>query len=143
MIALDTNVLARFYVLDEADRESGPQHALAVAALGKPGKFFVPKTVMLEFEWLLRGFYGYARADILRVFDQLANLPMVHIEDSDVVATAIAAYREGLDFADALHLASSAQCAKLMTFDDRGFARRAKRMKLKPDVVLLGAKGKA
>ena len=142
MIALDTNVLARYYVRDEADRESGPQHALAVKALAMPGKFFVPKTVLLEFEWVLRGFYGYARTDILRVFDHLANLPMVHIEDGDTVAAAITSYRAGLDFADALHLASSAQCERLLTFDDRGFARPAKRMKLKPDVALLGARGR-
>lgn len=42
----------------------------------------------------------------------------------------------GLDFADALHWASSSGCDRLMTVDDRGFARRARRLELTPEVAL-------
>lgn len=136
MIALDTNILARYYVLDEADRESASQHDRVVQALSQNKRFFVPKTVLLEFEWVLRGFYGYERAAILRVFDHLLALPMILIEDMETVSAAIESYRRGLDFADALHLASATECELLLTFDNRGFARVANRMKLKPSVAL-------
>ena len=47
---------------------------------------------------------------------------------------------QGMDFADALHLAGSAHCAALYTFDDRRFARRARRLAgVTPVVVPDGA----
>ena len=136
MIALDTNILARYYVLDAADVESGRQHAQAVKALSGKDRFFVPKTVLLELEWVLRGFYDQPRDNILRVFDHLMAMPMVRVEDERVVTAAIDVYRAGLDFADALHHASAHGCERFLTFDDRRFARLATRMKLKPNVVL-------
>lgn len=136
MIALDTKILARYYVLDEADTESARQHAQVIKALLGQGRFFVPKTVLLEFEWVLRGFYGQTRADILRVFDHLMALPMMRIEDESVVSAAVSAYRAGLDFADALHHAYAHTCEGSLTFDNRGFVRPATRMKLKPTVGL-------
>ena len=136
MIALDTNILARFYVRDAADSESARQHAQVVKALSQRERFFVPKSVLLEFEWVLRGFYEQSREDILRVFDHLLAMPMVRIEDESVVTNAINAYRAGLDFADALHHASAHACERFLTLDIRGFARPAKRLKLKPEVVL-------
>ena len=136
MIALDTNILARYYVVDAADLESARQHAQVVKALSGKARFYVPKTVLLEFEWVLRGFYDQPRNDILRVFDHLMALPMIRIEDESVVTLAIDAYRSGLDFADALHHASAHRCERFLTFDDRGFARPAGRLKLRPSVML-------
>ena len=52
MIALDTNILARYYVVDEADPESARQHAQVVKALSGKERFYVPKTVLLELEWV-------------------------------------------------------------------------------------------
>ena len=136
MIALDTNILARYYVVDASDAESQRQHVEATKALSAKSRFFVPKTVLLELEWVLRGFYGQARNEILPVFDHLLALPMVRIEDERIVNAAIESYRAGLDFADALHHASAHGCEQFLTFDDRGFARPAARMKLQPKVVL-------
>ncbi len=138
MIALDTNILARYYVRDAADAESARQHAQVVKALSGNARFFVPKTVLLEFEWVLRGFYDQTRDDILRVFDHLMAMPMVRVEDESVVTAALNTYRTGLDSADAIHHASAHNCAAFLTFDDRGFVRPAARLKLKPTVVLPG-----
>jgi predicted nucleic-acid-binding protein len=136
MIALDTNILARYYVVDASDAESARQHAEATKALSVKSRFYVPKTVLLELEWVLRGFYGQARNEILQVLDHLLALPMMRIEDECVVNAAIESYRAGLDFADALHHASAHNCKQFLTLDDRGFARPATRMKLQPKVVL-------
>jgi predicted nucleic acid-binding protein len=52
---------------------------------------------------------------------------------------ALELHANGLDFADALHWCAAAKCSRFVTFDDRGFARRAKRIKRFPEVVLPGA----
>jgi hypothetical protein len=52
------------------------------------------------------------------------------------VKDALDLHRRGLDFADALHWVSSAACTRLVTFDDRSFARRARRLGRSPEVGL-------
>ncbi len=132
MIGLDTNVLARYYVEDAADTEAQRQRAAAQRLIesGKPLK--VAKTVLLELEWVLRGFYGFAAEDIGKVFAHLLALPQVQVEDRSNVEAAVSHYRAGLDFADALHHASYGDCRSMSSFDDRRFARRAKKLGLIP-----------
>ena len=136
MKAIDTNILARYYVQGDGDREAVKQHPIAVRIITESPRLFVPKTVMLEFEWVLRGFYEFTRAEILKVFDHLLALPNVTVEDEAVVDQAMSRYRDGLDFADALHHASSPRCDELLTFDDRSFARKAGRLAMQPKVTL-------
>lgn len=136
MIAVDTNILARYYVRDDGDREAVRKHPFAVRIMTETQRLFVPKTVMLELEWVLRGFYEFSRTAILKVFDHLLALPNVTLEDEVAVERAVALYRGGLDFADALHQVSSSRCEQLLTFDDRGFARKAQRLTVEPKVVL-------
>ena len=64
----------------------------------------------------------------------LIALPGVTVEDRDEIETALSYCRNGIDFADALHLAASQACSELLTFDDRGYARRARKLRLKPPV---------
>ena len=134
MKALDTNVLARFFIDDEYDAQAAKQRPAAVAALS--GRAFVPHTVLLEFEWVMRGFYGLPRADIHRVLVALAGLENVTLENRDAVLTALAAHHKGLDFADALHLAHSARASEFATYD-RALATKAGRLGLTPPVTLL------
>lgn len=135
MRALDTNVLCRFFVNDAEDPEALRQRPAAVAALSQ--RAFVPATVMLELEWVLRGFYLLPRKQIVRVFDALVGIEHVTVEDRPAVLAAIDGYRGGLDFADAMHLARSARCTALATFDRR-LVRRAGRLGAQPAVELLG-----
>ena len=55
----------------------------------------------------------------------VAGLPNVELEDAGAVADALAALERGLDFADALHLASSGGATRFVTFDRR-LVRRAR-----------------
>jgi predicted nucleic-acid-binding protein len=128
MIALDTNILARFYVDDPADREAARQRPLAHRIMTESPSLFVPITVVLELEWVLRAFYGFEPPQIVRVFEHLLGLAHVNTEEAERVAAALPLAAEGMDFADALHLSGSAHCETLYTFDDRRFARRAQRL---------------
>ncbi len=136
MIALDTNILARFYVDDPADPEAAKQRRIAHHLLTESPHVFVPLTVILELEWVLRAFYGFGAEDFVRVVNHLLGLPNVSVEEWARIADALAWHYEGLDFADALHLLASSRCTEFMSFDDRKFARRARRLGIAPVVVV-------
>lgn len=138
MIALDTNILARFYVDDPNDPEAAKQRPVARRVLEASSSLFVPQTVILELEWVLRAFYGFGSEDFFRAGKHLLGLPNVHVENWGHVDNALGWHLEGLDFADALHLAASEHCETLLSFDDKRFARRAQRLSLKPHVKLPG-----
>lgn len=131
MKAVDTNVLARFFINDPDDAEAALQMPAAVAALS--GTVYVPVSVILEFEWVMRGFYELPRDNIQSIFQALCGLENVVVEDRDIVLAASAAYQQGLDFADALHLARSSHCQAFLTFDQR-LQKRAKAARLSPIV---------
>ena len=134
MRALDTNVLARFFVDDADDAQAATQRPAAVAALSE--RSFVSVTVLLELEWVMRGFYELPTKDVSRVLRALASIEHVTIEDRDAVLAALDAFDAGLDFADALHIARSSRASRFATFDQR-LAKRAKGLALTPPVELL------
>ena len=113
MIALDTNVVVRFLVNDEASQ------ARRARALIKTNVVFVPMTVLLETEWVLRGGYGLPRAEVVRLLRALLGLPDLATEDPQRIARALDWHEGGIDFADALHLAGSAGAERFATFDEK------------------------
>ena len=116
MKAVDTNVLARFFVNDPDDPEAARQRPAAIRAMS--GRVFVGITVVLELEWVLRGFYELSPSDVLRVLRALAGMPGVTLEGRhEVLAALDACEAHKLDFADALHLARSQRCTAFVTFD--------------------------
>ena len=134
MRALDTNVLARFFVDDADDAQAAKQRPAAVAALSQ--RAFVSVTVLLELEWVMRGFYELPAKDVLRVLRALASIEHITLEDRDAVLVAVDTCEKGLDFADALHIARSSRASGFATFDQR-LARRAKGLALVTPVELL------
>jgi predicted nucleic-acid-binding protein len=128
--AVDTNVLARFYLRDDAAQ------ARIASRILSAGDVFVPKTVVLELEWVLRLVAEQPADKVLECLAHLLALPGVMVEDEEQVEAALRDARHGVDFADALHLAASGACTELLTFDDRGYARRAAKLGLKPPVRL-------
>lgn len=136
MIGLDTNVLARYYVAS-SDAVSQQQSALARQLIESGKSLYVCKSVVLELEWVLRGYYKSPPADVLTVLRHLVSMPNVELEDRVAVELAISALADGFDFADALHHASCRHCTTIATFDDRKFARRAASRAWKPPVKVL------
>lgn len=136
MIGLDTNVLARYYVAS-TDAPSQKQSVAARKLMESGKSLYVSKSVVLELEWVLRGYYKSPPKDVLTVLLHLLAMPNVEIEDRVAVELAAAALGDGFDFADALHHASCRHCASMATFDDKKFARRATLQGWKPPVKLV------
>lgn len=137
MIGLDTNVLARYYIEDAADTEASRQREAARELIESGRPLMVSKSVILELEWVMRGFYGFDSSEVLLVLEHLVAQAHITVEDRASVEQALANCAAGLDFADALHHASYRGCTAMATFDDRKFARRAKKLALAPGVQLL------
>jgi predicted nucleic-acid-binding protein len=112
MIAVDTNLLVRILTNDD------PIQARRALKIIKGDNIFIPKTVLLETEWVLRHAYGIKRSNIITGFQRLLGLPNVNVEDTDTIYQAISWYENKFDFADALHLASSRRCSGFATFDN-------------------------
>ena len=129
MRAVDTNILARYYLGDDV-----AQSRIA-ARLLESGDLFVPKTVVLELEWVLRSVAERPAGKVVDCLDHLLALPGITVEDHEQVEAALELCRGGIDFADALHFSASSACVELLTFDDRGFVRRAEKLHLKPRVT--------
>jgi predicted nucleic-acid-binding protein len=117
MIALDTNALVRLLIVDDSAQTA------AARKLAESHRVLVLRTVLLETEWLLRGRFGLERDRILRFFLGLAETENMVLEDELSLRRALDWYGKGLDFADAMHLASAGE-TPLHTFDAR-FAKRA------------------
>ena len=135
MIGLDTNVLARYYLSEQdADVATVRQQRAAQRLIEGDEALYVAKSVMLELEWVMRGAYGSNREEFASVLDHLLSSPHVTVEDRLSIEAALAAHRNGLDFADALHHATYRTCSWVASFDDRKLARRAQKLGLAPTV---------
>ena len=119
MIAVDTNLLVRILTNDD------PTQARRAVSVLKGDDIFIPKTVLLETEWVLRHAYEIGRSNIIIGFQKLIGLPNVNVKDPDSIYQAISWYENNFDFADALHLASSRRCESFATFDN-SFTKKAK-----------------
>ena len=111
MFAVDTNVVVRYLVNDDAAQ------AARARRLVEREDIFVPLTVLLETEWVLRGVYGFAPAHVVRALRRFAGLARVTIESASVAAVAMDWAESGIDFADALHLAAAQPHAAFVSFD--------------------------
>ena len=136
MIGLDTNILARYYIQDETDIEAEKQHKSARKLIESGEPLMICKTVLLEFEWVMRGYYQFTSSDVSNVFQHLLSLEHMMIEDRTATQQAIDNFELGFDFADVLHHASYKDCNTVASFDDKRFARRAKRNGLMPSVIV-------
>ncbi len=128
MVAIDTNIAVRLLVNDD------PEQSGKAAALFRVDDIFIPKTVVLETEWVLRAVY---RLDHLRVNSALRgllSLEQVTVEDEVVLFAALDAHGKGMDFADALHLSSSRRADSFATFD-AAFRERAGKLEMLPGVI--------
>lgn len=113
MTAIDTNLLVRLLTGDE------PSQCQRVRRVFASQEIFIPRTVILETEWVLRFAYNFTPLAINAALSKLLGLPNVRIAHPEAIAKALDWHRQGLDFADALHLAASQKQSRFLTFDTK------------------------
>jgi predicted nucleic-acid-binding protein len=121
MPALDTNVLVR-YVVEDDTRQLAAARRLIRRCIDEGRTLFVPVTVTLELEWVLRASFEYTKDEVLEVLSSLFSAAELSFESERALEVALQLYREGsADFADCLHAALAAQAGELplWTFDKR------------------------
>ncbi len=124
MAGLDTNVLVR-WLLDDDARQSAAVNALLVDAKNQDETLFVPTTVTLELEWVLRARYEFDKLTVVKAFVALLETQELDFENEPLLEQALAFYKQGTaDFADCLHAGACAAARRspLLTFD-RGAAK--------------------
>ena len=82
MRAVDTNVLVRALTQDD------PAQAKRALAFMSAHQVFVPVTVVLELEWVLRSRYGFAPAVIAQALGKIASLENTVIGEHAAVVAA-------------------------------------------------------
>lgn len=121
MAGLDTNTLVRWLIDDDAG-QSQRIDALFKSASRQGRSLFVPLTVMLELEWVLRSRYEFGKPAILLAMSALLETRELEFQAEPTVERALHAYRQGTaDFADCLHAGAcwSAGKAPMLTLDAR------------------------
>lgn len=135
MISLDTNILARFLLKDDA-----AQFKLSRELLARPEIYTAPPTVMLELVWVLES-YDCTRQEVLQSLRALLGLPNFKPKSFEALCHAIKWYEAGMDFGDALHLAMSAGDEAFVSFD-KVFGKIATQHGAAPAVQVLRRSGK-
>lgn len=128
MIALDTNVLVRFIVEDDA-RQTAAATKLIDHAVAADQPLFVSSIVLCEFVWVLAGSYRVSRAEIGRVLRELLRARHLAFDAPDQLVRALDAFLQSNgNFADYLirEQGRAAGCDTVATFDralhkERGF----------------------
>ena len=118
MIGLDTNVLVRYIMQDDA-RQS-PLATRLVESLSAESPGFVPLVSAVELAWVLSSAYGLDRAQLVEAFEGLLRTKEIVIDRAETVWKALRVFQSGsADFADCLieRSAAAAGCARTMTFD--------------------------
>lgn len=121
MPALDTNVLVRHVVRDDTSQLAAATR-LIEDCIANGQTLFVPVTVTLELEWVLRASYEFGKDTVMQVLASLFSAAELNFESERALEVALQLYREGTaDFADCLHVALAAQAGELplWTFDRR------------------------
>ena len=119
MAALDTNVLVRLLVEDDAAQLAAARKLIR-QCVNAGEVLFIPITVTLELEWVLRSSFGFDKAAVVATLSKLLSTLELVFESERSLELALMLYRDGpADFSDCLHtaLASTAGEPPLWTFD--------------------------
>ena len=118
MIGLDTNVLVRYIMQDDAKQSLLATRLVESLSAEAPG--FVPLVSVVELAWVLSSAYELNRAQLIEAFEGLLRTKEIVVDRAETVWKAVRVFQSGnADFADCLieRTATSAGCDRTMTFD--------------------------
>ena len=128
MIALDTNILARYLLDDEPAQARAARRLLADAK----AEYRIPVTVVLELAWVLRKTDAPRNVVMERLRD-LLSLRNLRVQNADLVFQSLRWAAQGMDLADALHLVLSGKAERFATFDE-ALIKQARKLGVQPPV---------
>jgi len=123
MIGLDTNVLVRYIMQDDARKSALATRLVESLSVESPG--FVPLVSVVELAWVLSLAYALDRGQVVQAVESLLRTKEIVVERAEIVWKALRVFRSAnADFADCLieRSAAVAGCDRTMTFD-RGAAK--------------------
>jgi predicted nucleic-acid-binding protein len=118
MIGLDTNVLVRYFMLDDALQSA--QAAALIDTLSVSEKGFVSLVVISELAWVLSYVFQLSRNEVNNTLSQISRMPELSLENAGVFLKALVlCTNSSVGFADCLIgcLATQAGCSHTATFD--------------------------
>jgi predicted nucleic-acid-binding protein len=118
MTGLDTNVLVRYIMQDDAKQARLAGELVEALTVDEPG--FVPIVAVIELVWVLSSSFDLVRGQVVKALEILLQTNEIQVENAEVVWRAVRLYRAGMaDFADCLieRSAAAAGCARTMSFD--------------------------
>lgn len=121
MLGLDTNVVVRLIVSDDAE-QTRRARKLVEQALSRDEPVVVSLLVLLEAEWVLRSRYGFNREALLSIFRALLEARELSFEDEPAMEEALFRWKDSAcGFSDCLIAAHNRQmgCRATATFDGK------------------------
>ncbi len=119
MVGIDTNILIRFLLADDA-RQAADARAIITDTAGAGDRIYISCVVLLEAVWVLETVYRFSREELCKLVDALLSRPAFNLQAESAVAEAVDHFRHGkADFADYLAAVFSKKDAgsRLVTFD--------------------------
>ena len=118
MIGLDTNVLVRYIMQDDAKQSA--KATKLIESLDSDNVGYITMVSVVELYWVLTTSYELADAQVAQALEMILRTRQFLVERADQVMRALRVFGEGrADFADCLieRSANGAGCTATMTFD--------------------------
>lgn len=118
MIGLDTNVLVRYIMQDDAKQSARANRLIDGLTPTDPG--YITVVSVIELVWVLSSSYELNRGQVARALDALIHSKQIVVAQAEHIVRALRVYQSGsADFADCLieRMSASAGCTHTYTFD--------------------------
>lgn len=118
MIGLDTNILVRYIMQDDA--KQSPKACELIESLNADEPGFISLVSIIELYWVLTSCYELTGQQVTQVLEVLLRTKQIIVDRADQVLRALRVFDDGkADFADCLieRMAAAAGCGQTMTFD--------------------------
>jgi len=118
MIGLDTNVLVRYLMQDDAKQAAQATRLMESLTVESPG--FVSIVSVVELGWILTSAYGLTRSQLEQALEGILRTKELVVDRADEILRALRVFRTATaDLADCLieRSAAGAGCEQTMTFD--------------------------